>query len=146
MEIKEIMIGVFVIVLYGIILYGINKICKSISNNTNNSIVPDKKITEMYLNELIRMIATESIYTIDVKFGDLFRDKKSMTYEIDNTEIHKAIIHVCTRISDMMSKHMKEYLYFTLGKDWLFEYIKINVSNTIIDYTTNQIKKIKSIS
>ena len=100
----------------------------------------------MYLNELIRMIATESIYTIDVKFGDLFRDKKSMTYEIDNTEIHKAIIHICTRISDMMSKYMKEYLYFTLGKDWIFEYIKINVSNTVIDYTTNQIKKIKAIS
>ena len=90
--------------------------------------------SEMFLKELDKMILYQTVYEIDSKFGDRFRDIKGVDADIDNDDIYQATLIIGTKITDQMSDIMKDYLYNVFGKEWIIDYINIQTLSMALNY------------
>ena len=96
----------------------------------------------MFLKELDRMILYNSIYQIDVTFGKNFSERKGVSPEIENDEIYNAAISIQKSIIESMSPLMKSYLYTTFGEEWIYNYINIQTTSIVLNYTQFNIKSL----
>lgn len=91
--------------------------------------------TKMYKEELDRMILYQTVYQIDIAFGDTFRDRKAVTADVDTGDIYDAVKEIGPAVISNMSDMMKEYLYTVFGKEWIFNYVNIQTLSLALNYT-----------
>lgn len=105
---------------------------KTIQKKSIN-ISPD--ITNMYLTELDKMILYHTIYNIDVTFGENFTNRKTITGDIENSEILSSVEIIEKDIIKNMGLNMKLYLYEVFGDAWIYKYINIQTLSLVVNYT-----------
>lgn len=115
---------------------------RSLNPKLKNDLQITNENTEMFLKELDRMILYNSIYQIDVTFGKNFSERKGVSPEIENDEIYNAAISIQKAIIESMSPLMKSYLYTTFGEEWIYNYINIQTTSIVLNYTQFNIKSL----
>lgn len=111
-------------------------------NRNNINIISSPELSEMYLNELNRMILYTVVYDVDVKFGNTFRDTRSITPDIENSELLDALEDSMTTIKKNMSNRMKEYLYITFGENWINNFIETQTLSIGLNYANLNIREL----
>lgn len=107
--------------------------------NTNKI---SKEITNVYFNQLDKMIQYEVIYLVDAKLGKNMSNVKGMSTDIDNDELYDLYVNVQTTVLENMSDIMRNYLFYNFGERWIYDYIKIYAMSMIINYTNLSITSI----
>lgn len=110
---------------------------------TKFNIIPE--LSDMYLKELDKMILYNTVYSTDVEFGNTFRDTRSVTPNVENDELYKVLEDTMVNILDSMSDTMRTYLYEAFGKEWINNYINIQVLSIGLNYTDYTIRSLTKI-
>lgn len=105
------------------------------NENKKLTIIITSDNTKVYKEELDKMILYQTVYQIDILFGDTFRDRKAVTADVDNDDIYEAVNQIGPNVISNMSDMMKEYLYTVFGKEWIFNYINIQSLSLALNYT-----------
>ena len=131
-----IMIALIILLIYIIGMMTIDLIDRYKSKSRPEKMILDinPANSEMFLKELDKMILYQTVYEIDSKFGDRFRDIKGVDADIDNDDIYQATLIIGTKITDQMSDIMKDYLYNVFGKEWIIDYINIQTLSMALNY------------
>ena len=131
-----IMIALIILLIYIIGMMAIDLIDRYKSKSRPEKMILDinPANSEMFLKELDKMILYQTVYEIDSKFGDRFRDIKGVDADIDNDDIYQATLIIGTKITDQMSDIMKDYLYNVFGKEWIIDYINIQTLSMALNY------------
>jgi len=127
------------IAICGLIVYIVSKV------NEPSAALIDCNAINMYLEELDRMIKFYSVYEIDAKFGDNFRDKKGVTPEIDNEDITKLIETIGIKVTKAIGPTMGTYLYDMFSTIWINDYIKIRSTSYVIERAIERIDEIRNV-
>lgn len=139
-----IIIAIIVLIDTGVSLY---KFIITQRNNTNvdtirSSINISSDITNMFMSELDKMILYNTVYNIDVMFGENFSNRKAVTADIENDDLINAIDTIEKDIINNMGDTMKEYLYTVFGRDWIYRYINIQTLSLSLNYTKLNINQL----
>ena len=143
---------VFILCITIIVLVDSVRIYKFIVSQRNNAetnatkpvINVSSDITNMFMSELDKIILYNTVYNIDVMFGENFSNKKAVTADIENDELINAVDIIEKDIISNMGDTMKEYLYTVFGRDWIYRYINIQTLSLSLNYTRlnlNQLTK-----
>lgn len=112
------------------------------TNATNSNINVNSDITNMFMSELDKMILYNTVYNIDVMFGENFSNRKAVTADIENDELINAVDTIEKDIISNMGDTMKEYLYTVFGRDWIYRYINIQTLSLSLNYTRLNINQL----
>lgn len=112
------------------------------TNATNPNINVNSDITNMFMSELDKMILYNTVYNIDVMFGENFSNRKAVTADIENDELINAVDTIEKDIINNMGDTMKEYLYTVFGRDWIYRYINIQTLSLSLNYTRLNINQL----
>jgi hypothetical protein len=129
------MVMIVGIIICGLIIVTNTLLSKKMDYNTNTTINIDPTLTKMYMDELKTMIEYETIYEIDVQFGNQFRDQKGITVDISNEDLYDTATEVQTKIISNISQTMLTYLSECYGANWIVDYIKITTLSMVLNYT-----------
>ena len=126
---------------------GIYKFIVSQRNNAEtNTAKPvinvSSDITNMFMSELDKIILYNTVYNIDVMFGENFSNKKAVTADIENDDLINAVDTIEKDIINNMGDTMKEYLYNVFGRDWIYRYINIQTLSLSLNYTRLNINQL----
>ena len=126
---------------------GIYKFIVSQRNNAEtNTAKPvinvSSDITNMFMSELDKIILYNTVYNIDVMFGENFSNKKAVTADIENDDLINAVDTIEKDIINNMGDTMKEYLYTVFGRDWIYRYINIQTLSLSLNYTRLNINQL----
>lgn len=99
-------------------------------------------ITNMFMSELDKIILYNTVYNIDVMFGENFSNKKAVTADIENDDLINAVDIIEKDIINNMGDTMKEYLYNVFGRDWIYRYINIQTLSLSLNYTRLNINQL----
>lgn len=141
---------VFILCITIIVLVDSVRIYKFIVSQRNNAetnatkpvINVSSDITNMFMSELDKIILYNTVYNIDVMFGENFSNKKAVTADIENDELINAIDIIEKDIISNMGDTMKEYLYTVFGRDWIYRYINIQTLSLSLNYTRLNINQL----
>ena len=115
----------------------------NIETNTTKPIINvSSDITNMFMSELDKMILYNTVYNIDVMFGENFSNRKAVTADIENDDLINAIDTIEKDIINNMGDTMKEYLYTVFGRDWIYRYINIQTLSLSLNYTKLNINQL----
>ena len=112
------------------------------TNTTKPVINVSSDITNMFMSELDKMILYNTVYNIDVMFGENFSNRKAVTADIENDDLINAIDIIKKDIINNMGDTMKEYLYTVFGRDWIYRYINIQTLSLSLNYTKLNINQL----
>lgn len=112
------------------------------TNATNPNINVNSDITNMFMSELDKMILYNTVYNIDVMFGENFSNRKAVTADIENDDLINAVDTIEKDIINNMGYTMKEYLYTVFGRDWIYRYINIQTLSLSLNYTRLNINQL----
>lgn len=112
------------------------------NNKTKNYITINSDTTNMFINELDKIILYNTVYNIDVMFGNNFSNKKAVTADIENEDLIDAVNKIEENVINDMGDTMKEYLYNIFGKDWIYRYINIQTLSLSLNYTKLNINQL----
>lgn len=112
------------------------------TNATNPNINVNSDITNMFMSELDKMILYNTVYNIDVMFGENFSNRKAVTADIENDDLINAVDTIEKDIINNMGDTMKEYLYTVFGRDWIYRYINIQTLSLSLNYTRLNINQL----
>lgn len=112
------------------------------TNATNSNINVNSDITNMFMSELDKMILYNTVYNIDVMFGENFSNRKAVTADIENDDLINAVDTIEKDIINNMGDTMKEYLYTVFGRDWIYRYINIQTLSLSLNYTRLNINQL----
>ena len=126
---------------------GLYKFIISQRNNTETNITKpiinvSSDITNMFMSELDKIILYNTVYNIDVMFGENFSNKKAVTADIENDDLINAVDAIEKDIINNMGDTMKEYLYNVFGRDWIYRYINIQTLSLSLNYTRLNINQL----
>ena len=99
-------------------------------------------MTNMFMTELDKIILYNTVYNIDVMFGENFSNKKAVTADIENDDLINAVDTIEKDIINNMGDTMKEYLYNVFGRDWIYKYINIQTLSLSLNYTRLNINQL----
>ena len=99
-------------------------------------------MTNMFMTELDKIILYNTVYNIDVMFGENFSNKKAVTADIENDDLINAVDAIEKDIINNMGDTMKEYLYTVFGRDWIYRYINIQTLSLSLNYTRLNINQL----
>lgn len=141
---------VFILCITIIVLVDSIRIYKFIVSQRNNAetnatkpvINVSSDITNMFISELDKIILYNTVYNIDVMFGENFSNKKAVTADIENDELINAVDIIEKDIISNMGDTMKEYLYTVFGRDWIYRYINIQTLSLSLNYTRLNINQL----
>lgn len=141
---------VFILCITIIVLVDSVRIYKFIVSQRNNAetnatkpvINVSSDITNMFMSELDKIILYNTVYNIDVMFGENFSNKKAVTADIENDELINAVDIIEKDIISNMGDTMKEYLYTVFGRDWIYRYINIQTLSLSLNYTRLNINQL----
>lgn len=115
----------------------------NIETNTTKPIINvSSDITNMFMSELDKIILYNTVYNIDVMFGENFSNKKAVTADIENDDLINAVDAIEKDIINNMGDTMKEYLYNVFGRDWIYKYINIQTLSLSLNYTRLNINQL----
>ena len=115
----------------------------NIETNTTKPIINvSSDITNMFMSELDKIILYNTVYNIDVMFGENFSNKKAVTADIENDDLINAVDTIEKDIINNMGDTMKEYLYNVFGRDWIYRYINIQTLSLSLNYTRLNINQL----
>lgn len=115
----------------------------NIETNTIKPIINvSSDITNMFISELDKIILYNTVYNIDVMFGENFSNKKAVTADIENDDLINAVDAIEKDIINNMGDTMKEYLYNVFGRDWIYRYINIQTLSLSLNYTRLNINQL----
>ena len=112
------------------------------TNATKPVINVSSDITNMFMSELDKIILYNTVYNIDVMFGENFSNKKAVTADIENDDLINAVDTIEKDIINNMGDTMKEYLYTVFGRDWIYRYINIQTLSLSLNYTKLNINQL----
>lgn len=112
------------------------------TNTTKPIINVSSDTTNMFMSELDKIILYNTVYNIDVMFGDNFSNKKAVTADIENDDLINAVDIIEKDIINNMGDTMKEYLYNVFGRDWIYRYINIQTLSLSLNYTRLNINQL----
>lgn len=112
------------------------------TNTTKPVINVSSDITNMFISELDKIILYNTVYNIDVMFGENFSNKKAVTADIENDDLINAVDAIEKDIINNMGDTMKEYLYNVFGRDWIYRYINIQTLSLSLNYTRLNINQL----
>lgn len=112
------------------------------TNETKPVINVSSDITNMFMSELDKIILYNTVYNIDVMFGENFSNKKAVTADIENDDLINAVDTIEKDIINNMGDTMKEYLYNVFGRDWIYRYINIQTLSLSLNYTRLNINQL----
>jgi hypothetical protein len=115
----------------------------SIDENKEERQPLTKESYDIYFDMLNKMISHVTVTMIEEKFGERFRNSKSIADDIENGEILNVVKEAAYYIINSMGIPMKEFLYTYFGRTWIQDFIKKNVMMLAVKYTSEKIKGLR---